>query len=178
MEYLCWNPFIILTLATVSIISLPPCELLQFMDVPTWAKGFKKVGLYYEGYIAATISLLEKQRRIDYISPDGNCLWWMGDTGWDFCSSNDIENTNICIHLQTMKRWFCYKPLGRDYSVSKCPTNVQKLWKLTPPSKCHIELIHSFQNHSDRIAPLDLTCTSMEKAPHLSDTWFYYSLNS
>ena len=43
----------------------------------------------------------------------------------------------------------CYKPLGRGCSVSKCPTSVQKLWKLTSPSNYHIELMHSFQNHFD-----------------------------
>ena len=40
--------------------------------------------------------------------------------------------------------WLCYKPLGSGYSISKCPTSVQKLWKLTPLTNYHIELIHSF----------------------------------
>ena len=73
--------------------------------------------------------------------------------------------------------WLCYKPLRRGYSVSKCPKSVQKLWKLTLPSNYHIELIHSFQNHFDRIASSDLT--QWRRHLTLATALIYYlSLNS
>ena len=69
---------------------------------------------------------------------------------------NTIENAFPCQPGSQEYHWPCYKPLRRDYSVSKCPNSVRKLWKLTPPSNYHSELIHSFQNHFDQIAPSDL----------------------
>ena len=201
------------TTANVDKISYTPCPIPT-----TESYKFLEMGL-------------GKQRRIDHISPDGNCLFrllskellghekfphLMRQILMKFIKENDskfrayvigesvenhckrIENLGewgtqaeifaaatilkIQIFVFTCKpgsqeyHWLCYKPLGRGYSVSKCPTSVQKLWKLTPPSNYHIELIHSFQNHFDRVAPSDLTCTSMEKAPHLSDTVDFITL--
>ena len=66
-------------------------------------------------------------------------------------------------------QWHCYKPItSHQCSIGTCPTSVQKLWKLQPPANYHVELIHSFQTHFDRVSPSDLTCTSMENAPCLS----------
>ena len=41
-------------------MSLPLCDFSQVMDVPTWAKGLKQVGLYYEGYIENTNLIRQK----------------------------------------------------------------------------------------------------------------------
>ena len=67
-------------------------------------------------------------------------------------------------------QWLCYKPISTSQQccVGTCSTTIQKLWKLQPPVNYHVELIHSFQTHFDRVAPSDLLCTSIENTPHLS----------
>ena len=73
--------------------------------------------------------------------------------------------------------WLCYKPIAYNLCIANnCSDNVKKVWKLVPPTNYHIELIHSFQTHFDRVAPSNLTCISMENAPRLRDTADYIEL--
>ena len=144
-------------------------------------KGFWKSGTLLWGLCCSNHVIVAKAMQNWLYKP-----WWKLCGEWgtqaEILAAPTILKIQIfvftCKPWSQEYHWLCYKPLGRGYSVSKCPTSVRKLWKLTSPSNYHNELMHSFQNHSDRVAFLDLTCTSMEKAPHLSDTWFYYSLNS
>ena len=67
--------------------------------------------------------------------------------------------------------WLCYKPITTHRCVvNKCSSSVKKVWNLTPPANYHIEIIHSFQTHFDRVAPSDLTLTAMENSPCLRDS--------
>lgn len=64
-------------------------------------------------------------------------------------------------------QWLCYQPRSQHYTVNQCSGEVKKVVRLSPPKGYHIELIHSFECHFDRVAPSDLLRTSMDCAPAL-----------
>lgn len=63
--------------------------------------------------------------------------------------------------------WICYRPSLQHCTVEQCSEGVKKIVKLSPPKGYHIELIHTFECHFDRVAPSDLLLTSMDSAPVL-----------
>ena len=67
----------------------------------------------------------------------------------------------------TSYNWICYKPQPMPKKLST--EILQKIYRLNPPKGYHIEMIHSFENHFDRLAPSDLLLTSMEVAPENSN---------
>ena len=66
-------------------------------------------------------------------------------------------------------KWLCYKPQLMSQN-SPLTEATQKIFKLTAPRGYHIELIHSFGNHFDRVTPSDLLLTSMEAVPENPST--------
>ena len=166
--------------------------------------------------------MLGRQRRIDYIQPDGNCLFralskeilghekfhhlirqsliqFTRENGHLFekivfsgtleahckkmecigCWGSQIEINAVATLLKAKVyvfckkpnsqsyHWICYKPRLQHCTVEKCSPGVKEIAKLSPPRGYHIELIHTFECHFDRVAPSDLLLTSMECAPAL-----------
>ena len=70
-------------------------------------------------------------------------------------------------NIKKTYEWMCYQPSRENYTVHQCSSEIKKIIRLQPPKGCHIELIHSFECHFDRVAPSNLSLTSMENAPTL-----------
>ena len=167
-------------------------------------------------------NMLGKQRRIDYIQADGNCLFralskeilghekfhhlirqtliqYISENGHFFkkyvfsgtlaahckkmecigCWGSQVE-INAAANLLKAKiyifskqpnsqryHWICYTPSLQHSTVEQCSEGVKKVVQLSPPKGYHIELIHTFESHFDRVAPSDLLLTSMDYAPEL-----------
>lgn len=69
----------------------------------------------------------------------------------------------------TQYRWVCYHPQPVSRFNFQEPKVVEQLARHPkPPSTYHIEIVHSFENHFDRVCPRNLLLTSMETAPLLN----------
>ena len=168
-------------------------------------------------------SMLGKQRRIDFIQADGNCLFRtlskeiLGHEKFHHVIRQVLiqftkENSNLFqkyvfdgtieAHCQKMEcigywgtqvelkaaatllkaniyvfskestcspqyQWICYQPSPQHCTMDQCSEGVRKVVRLVPPNGYHIELIHSFECHFDRVAPSYLLRTSIEFAPAL-----------
>ena len=64
-------------------------------------------------------------------------------------------------------KWLCYHPLQQRSRLTFDTEVIHSLSELLPPEHYHLELIHSFQNHFDRVSPTDLLLTSMNYTPPL-----------